>query len=491
MSGIARIKDVLRKLAVPRATEGEEFLKIKKTSDGGVDFGLVRLPGTHKPRLRGVTLWGPESSQPAPTVVPQSGVTVSASGFTMLDGEPHYFVTATNSGGSNSSFELRWAGLQAFSADSATLEFRADDPSQCSSGATLFMGRSSYAVNAAAGKSWSRFYTTVATDIHKGRMSIGIKNGDWSITGFTGEVSQQVFTDAKVNVSVAAGGTITFYLRSARIGVARKKGRIAIVDDDGYANFFRVGVPILQKYGIKSSAALIPILFGTSVGTTSEVATLPTFKEYVRQGNQCIAHGPNKPPYTNLFDTQYPNTSARIADIQSVIQYLLDNGLTDTWGAKCYIFPQGVYNSGAGEPDLLNAMQSVGIVMARGAQADNTNVPTRPTFLDGLSTLNHKRMTMPIIGHQFKGAAGPGDAADAAETTNVNAIISSIQTLAAAGADMTLMLHRVVQPGSVTAGPGAIDIETHRLDAICAAIRTEIDAGRLEDVLFSDFVRLP
>lgn len=38
MSGIARIKDVLRKMAVPRASEGEEFLKIKKTSDGGNGF---------------------------------------------------------------------------------------------------------------------------------------------------------------------------------------------------------------------------------------------------------------------------------------------------------------------------------------------------------------------------------------------------------------------------------------------------------------------
>lgn len=36
MSGIARIKDVLRKMAVPRASEGEEFLKIKKTSDGRI-----------------------------------------------------------------------------------------------------------------------------------------------------------------------------------------------------------------------------------------------------------------------------------------------------------------------------------------------------------------------------------------------------------------------------------------------------------------------
>ena len=68
------------------------------SSDGGNDFGLIRLPGAHQSRLRGVTLFGPESLQPTPTVVPQSGVTVSASGFITLDGEPHYFVTATNSG---------------------------------------------------------------------------------------------------------------------------------------------------------------------------------------------------------------------------------------------------------------------------------------------------------------------------------------------------------------------------------------------------------
>ena len=464
--------------------------KVTTSSDGVNDFGAIRLPGQHTPSLQGVTIFGPEGAQPAPTVVPQSGVTISSSGFVQVNGENWYRVTATNSGGSNSSFEMRWTGLSPFSAQSGTVEFKADDPSQCSTGCALYIGRNSYAQYALNGASWSRIYTTVATDIHKGRMSIGMKPESWSKTGFTGPVEQEVFTDAKVNVSLVAGGTITFFLRSVRLNVGRKKARIAIVADDGYLNFFRVGVPILQSYGIKSSAALIPAIWGQGSGI-SQVATLPVFKEYVRNGNQCIAHGPNKPPHVNLWSPQYPDTASRIQDIKEVIQILLDSGLTDSWGAKCYIFPQGVYNSGVGEPDLLLAMQDAGIVMARGAQVDNDIVKSRPTYLDGLSALNHKRMIMPIIGHQFKGPAGKAAADDPTETANVNAIIDAIQNLSAARADMTLMLHRVVQPGTVTAGPGGLDIETTRLAAICAAIKTEIDAGRLEDVLFSDFVRLP
>lgn len=41
MSGIARIKDVLRKMGVPRAADDEEFIKAKKTSSGGGGISTV------------------------------------------------------------------------------------------------------------------------------------------------------------------------------------------------------------------------------------------------------------------------------------------------------------------------------------------------------------------------------------------------------------------------------------------------------------------
>lgn len=46
MSGIARIKDVLRKMGVPRAGADEEFLKLKKTSAQGVGFSAQGVPVT-------------------------------------------------------------------------------------------------------------------------------------------------------------------------------------------------------------------------------------------------------------------------------------------------------------------------------------------------------------------------------------------------------------------------------------------------------------
>ena len=478
---------------------GSQALGVTQSAQGVEAEPVLTAPGIAiKPsrpvgRPRGVVLYGPDAGyNPAPSaVVGQSGVTVTSSGLVTVDGEQWFEVQATNASGSTSSFEIRWTGMMPYSADSATIEFSVDNPQSCPSGVSLFMARASYSAYALAGKSWSLIKTTVATDIHLGRMSIAIKAGDWTKAGYTGSTINEVWSDAKLNIGLVAGASIVFRLRSVRLGVSRKKGRIAIVDDDGYANFFRIGVPILQKYGLKSSAAMIPAIWGNNAGSTSEVAKLPTFQEYVRQGNQCIAHGPQKSPWTNMFSAPYPTTQSRIDEMLSVIKILVDNDLTDYWGAKCYIFPQGVYNSGAGEVDLLEAMLANGIYMARGAQVDNNILASRPLFLDGLSIRNHKRLIMPIIGHQFAGGtAGTAAAADdAAETANVNKIITAIQDLAAAGSDMTLMLHRVVAPGTITTGPSSVDIETHRLDAICAAIKVEIDAGRLDDVLFSDFVR--
>ena len=93
-------------------------------------------------------------------------------------------------------------------------------------------------------------------------------------------------------------------------------------------------------------------------------------------------------------------------------------------------------------------------------------------------------MIMPIIGHNYAGASNTAD--DTAETTNVSNIVSYIQALGAARADGFIMLHKVVARGAATAGQ--IEIEADRLKTIMAAIRVEMDAGRLEPVGISELV---
>lgn len=170
-------------------------------------------------------------------------------------------------------------------------------------------------------------------------------------------------------------------------------------------------------------------------------------------------------------------TAARVADMVWGRDYLLANGLVTPAGAACYVWPQGTYNMGAGDTALLDAAYEAGFRLCRAANA----YPTWLQKIDALSPRSHSRMVVLVIGHTYAGVANSPD--NAAETTNINNLIGHIQDIAAAGCDGVLMLHRVVNRGKAT-GSATIEIETDRLAALCAAIKTPMAAGTLECVGF-------
>ena len=102
-----------------------------------------------------------------------------------------------------------------------------------------------------------------------------------------------------------------------------------------------------------------------------------------------------------------------------------------------------------------------------------------PCSVDAVIDRPYSRLTLPIIGHIR--------AADAtAETTGINNIVSSIQACAASGLDGILMFHDIVDAGATYGDNDQIEVD--RFISIMDAIVTQIAAGRIENVLFTELL---
>lgn len=261
----------------------------------------------------------------------------------------------------------------------------------------------------------------------------------------------------------------TFYLYAVGLSLPRK-GRLCIVADDGWQSAITVGASIFNKRSIPITNSII----ATRVGAAN-YATLNQLKAFVGAGNSCVAHGPI--PVGGSLTSNYANASEAIQDVIYNRQYLADNDLLKDGGEACYIWPQGQYQWSSADLSLLDLAISNGFTHSRSASEMGVSDLGYSQNYDGMS--KYQRMAVPIIGHTFAGTT-------AAEATNIANIITKIQRIASAGLDAHLMLHKF-SPNSTP--DGSMDGQTIRYsdaESIADAIKTEVDAGRLEVVLMND-----
>jgi hypothetical protein len=167
-----------------------------------------------------------------------------------------------------------------------------------------------------------------------------------------------------------------------------------------------------------------------------------------------------------------------IADMQFHRDWLLQRKLTSAQGAKFYAWPVGRWSRTAGSHTFLDLARAAGFQTARLSEILTSRFAISPT------TSNDKsNMILPILGHNYAGVANTPDSA--AETTNINNIITRIQFLASAGMDGILMLHEVTARGAASI---ATQIETDRLHTLGAAIQTLVAANTLECVTADQLV---
>lgn len=441
-----------------------------------VDPAGIRLsdtPGSARAKY-GLTLIAPPVS--GIVAAAGAGLTINSSAAATFDGESVWRVSATATAGANNYFELSIPTLgaaAAFSASDMTGEMAFDNMANISS-ITLYMGTAAYAIATssplynqivpATTSAWAMNGVMTAYQFHEPLFAA-------NKSGYADETGNQAWVNAKVRIYVNNGTTLVFHLRSITVGSNRKKARLAIVGDDGYSSFQNIGVPILGEFGFKSSVAVIR----ENVGTNG-YASLTDLQAYVAKGNECIAHGPSdgNGGSGNLWST-YTTNAQRIADINATRDYLIANNLCSSYGARCYIWPQGRFCESTSDYSMLDVMLANGYGVGRSA-----NQPTVVYFhkSNALSANNRAAFALPIIGHQWSSAP--------AEAANIAAINTRITALGTSRADGCLMLHRIV---GVDAAAQSTEISSNQLRAILANVKTEVDAGRMEVVLYSDFAK--
>lgn len=415
---------------------------------------------------RGLDIFGPDRVTAAPVVSVGTGATLVSSGFVTFQGERMLEVVATGTAASQNHVEINFPlETVPFMADSCTVEFQCPTWANCT-GITTFLGTTGYAIFAVASQSFQAM--TNVTAYHNGLLAFSLPNAAFGKTGFTGDLADQAWVNSRVRVGVVNGQTVTFRLRSFRIHDRAPRGQMAVIFDDGRADFTLRALPILQRHGIRASLGIIPRLIGTANYMTEE-----DLQKMVALGHECVAHGSGVGD--NLWD--HPNDNARIADMLDTVRWLQRRNLLRPGGEKVYIWPQGRYGAATGDANFLKLAYAAGFRLGRSA---NTQQP-RYHALGAMSELCEYKMTYPIIGHLYAGAANTPD--DATETTNVTTINTRITEVGAAKLTGMLMLHEVVSRGAASA---EVQIEGDRLNTIMAHLRAQMDAGNVDNVLMSE-----
>lgn len=242
----------------------------------------------------------------------------------------------------------------------------------------------------------------------------------WAIGGGAPDFASTTFTNAKIRVTPVAGQQCTVHVAGIWLnGGQAEKPQILFTFDDGYDSAVGLGASLCEKYGFRSTQAIIASTIGTAT-----YATLPQIAAIKARGHCIVPHG--APPGGNLAG--WPTTAEVQADIQENLDAI--SSITDAEERKCYVYPQGVHAHSVGDLRIKSALDNLGIDFARGA---SENAPA--AYNSSSVWLADKALRLPIIGHTF---AGGGEAA------NVSAVIARMQEAVYTGKDAVIMLHKVV-----------------------------------------------
>jgi hypothetical protein len=276
----------------------------------------------------------------------------------------------------------------------------------------------------------------------------------------------------RVQIQPDAGQVIETWIFGIGLGKVRK-GRICVVWDDNRSSAHKLGVPIMLQKNIKQTMAIITPTIGLST-----FGSLSQLKSFVGFGNAVVAHGVNAQSdgTGNLISKYGTDYKAAVDDIFLAVDYIKENGLYKKGAEKCFVYPQGAYQTEVNNTGLLDEMLNRGLTTGRVSFRLGVK---ENKVVDALSKYN--RLCIPTIGHEFAGNT-------AAEATNVTNVVTNIQQCALRGLDCFLMLHTVVPTATADGAMTPYDIRISDLTTIADAIKTEVDAGRLETVTMPELV---
>lgn len=249
--------------------------------------------------------------------------------------------------------------------------------------------------------------------------------------------------------------------------LGKRKSRVVISIDDGYASAYRLLKPVLDTYGFKATWGIIT----DSIDTTSLYMTRKDLEELYAQRHELVAHGPIGGT-GNIVSNYSGNVASAVADVLYHRNNLESWGLLTQAARRVYVWPQGVHQSATDSNTIREALRVEGFTLGR----------TASTLLNYsvVADLWPDKLVLPIIGHTQAASSG-------AESTNIANIVAAINIANARGTDIVLMLHAGVSSTDTSWGSnGGLNMRTTDLDTICQALNTNVLAGTQAVVTLGD-----
>jgi len=285
-----------------------------------------------------------------------------------------------------------------------------------------------------------------ADKAYNGWHFIGLDLAEWAGAYGTPNWATTVNT-IRLSINQNSAVATTVYIDSI-VHSWNAKGKIIITNDDGWASWFTLGIPVLNGLGLKSTASII----ADQVDLNASWVTTAQLQSTESAGHDLCVHGGTA--LSALADLQ-----ARINSVKSNKDYLTSRAHTKA--DDIYVWPNGVYQLSAGDQELINILKAQGFVCARGT----TNVRY---YRHSVGHADN-RWLIPIIG------------VDAA--TSPATILSYFNVAATRGATAIIMYHEILNSGAA----GGTQRNLADFTTEMTSLKALVDSNLVDVVTFSDW----
>ena len=283
----------------------------------------------------------------------------------------------------------------------------------------------------------------------------------WGTGGGAPAFGTTTFAKARVRFDITTGQVPVYEVYAVLEDCGPSPAPICFTFDDCYISQYNLAAPLLERYGLRGSFAVISDLIGSNPAVYMSWDQLRELRD---RGHEINVHGPIGGSGSLL---NYAGSASRYQSVFDDVSYhrnaIINNGCNINGSANCYVFPQGNDAFSAGDTTIWDALTAIGIKCGRGV--DNTQV-------DMLNAWGAGRPTQyaSIIGHSWSSPV--------TEAANIAALQQRIIDNVAAKRHSVFMGHYVTS----AAAAAALEIQASNLELILQTAEAQIATGNAVNV---------
>lgn len=284
----------------------------------------------------------------------------------------------------------------------------------------------------------------------------------------TGAITYPFISNAnRLTLFPVSGQAATVYIYAIGYGMPRK-GRVVVMADDGIPSWLKVGAPLFNSLGIPTTSMII----GSGAGGI--YASVDVLKAYIDGGNAIGAHGPEVGSYAGNLFTEFYTNAARLADMERSRDWFISRGLYTPGAERIYAWPQGVFQSAAGDTSMLDSAYGAGFRLCRCSSLINA---ARQFVTEAASKYN--LLALPYTTHGWAGTT-------AGQVALITAVTDAIAAAAASGSDVFLTFHKIVPDSTADGAMDSVSCRISDMLTIANAIKARLDDGTMEAITFPE-----